>query len=78
MENETKFINAKMINGDESVNITMEGSVKDMLTIYQQVTAGVHFALVDLGLSEHEATKLIELVHMEAISDSNVQECEHE
>ena len=78
MENETKFINAKMINGDESVNITMEGSVEDILNIYQHVTAGVHFALVDIGLSEDEATKIIELVHMEGISGSNVQECEHE
>ena len=78
MENEAKFINAKMINDDEGVNVTMEGSLEDILTIYQQVTAGVHFALVDIGLSEDEATKIIELVHMEGVSGSNVQECEHE
>lgn len=78
MENEAKFINAKMINDDEGVNVTMEGSLEDILNIYQQVTAGVHFALVDLGLSEDEATKIIEFAHMEGVSGSNVQECEHE
>ncbi|WP_373762924.1 hypothetical protein [Jeotgalibaca porci] len=78
MENEAKFINAKMINDDEGVNVTMEGSLEDILTIYQHVTAGVHYALVDLGLSEDEATKIIEFAHMEGVSNSNVKESEHE
>lgn len=78
MENETKFIKAKMINDDEGVNVTMEGSLEDILTIYQHVTAGVHFALVDMGLLEGEVTKIMEYVYLEGISNSNVKECEHE
>lgn len=69
----TKFITGHYKNED-AVNVTMNGTVEEILSIFHHISGAVHHALLDIGLTNERATHILTSITQEGSDNLNIEE----